>query len=293
MKILVTGGTGMVGSQVVRELLEQDEEVTVLSRKSKEEAQLPEEAHYLHGNLMEPATVRTMCKGMDAMFLINTVSPTEAHEGLMAVNGARLANIKKIVYLSVHKVDQAPHLPHFGAKIAVEAAIKNSGIPYVILRANNFYQNDYWFKDSILKMDIYPQPFGDSGLSRVVIRDIAGAAAITLTNKKYRNITMNLVGPDILTAKETAEIWSEALDKEIFYSGDNLDAWEKQFLQYMPEFMVFDFKLMYEFFQESGLRANRDDLKQLTDLLGHRPRKFRDFTREAAASWKKEMTLNK
>lgn len=293
MKTLVIGGTGTVGSEVVSWLLSKETNIVVLTRSSDNFDKLPEGVEGVVGDLLQPKTLRSVFKEVDRVFMLNAVSPTECSEGLMALLAAKAESIKKIVYLSVQNVDDAPHLPHFGAKIPIELAIKESGVDYTILRANNFYQNDYWFKDSILKMGIYPQPFGDGGLSRVDVRDIAEAAAICLTNKKYRNTAINLVGPDILTAEETAEIWSEALNKEIFYSGDNLDAWEKQVSAYMPDFMVFDFKLMYEYFQEIGLRATQDDIKQLTDLLGHRPQKFRDFARETARQWKKEMTLKK
>lgn len=285
MKILVTGGTGMVGSHVVNELLKRDVEITVLSRKSKQEASLPKGVKHLKGDLKQPHTVRTMCQNMDAMFLINVVSPTEAHEGLMAVNGARMSNILKIVYLSVHRVDEAPHLPHFGAKLPVETAIKASGIPYTILRPNNFYQNDYWFKEPIMNYGVYPQPIGNAGLSRVDVRDIAEAAAITLTSAKYQQHTFNLVGPDLCTGKNTAEIWSQALQKEVVYGGNNLDAWEQQSLEFMPDWLVFDFKLMYEFFQENGLKANNEDLRKLTALLNHAPRSFEDFAAETATQW--------
>ena len=59
-----------------------------------------------------------------------------------------------LAYLSVHNVDAAPHLPHFGSKIAVEIAIKASGVPFTILRPNNFHQNDSWFKDAMLKYGV-------------------------------------------------------------------------------------------------------------------------------------------
>ncbi len=76
----------------------------------------------------------------------------------MAVNGVRTAGVKRLAYLSVHNVVDAPHLPHFGSKIAVEIAIKASGVPFTILRPNNFYQNDSWFKDAMLQYGVYPQP---------------------------------------------------------------------------------------------------------------------------------------
>ena len=105
----------------------------------------------------------------------------------MAVNGCRLSGVKKIVFLSVHRVDEAPHLPHFGAKLPIETAIEASGIPFTILRPNNFYQNDYWYKDAMLGHGVYPQPFGDVGLSRVDVRDIAEVAALALTTDAAKN----------------------------------------------------------------------------------------------------------
>lgn len=293
MKILVTGGTGTVGSQVVNELLKRDVVVTVLTRKSKQEANLPKGVTHLKGDLLDPQTVSKMCQNQDAIFLINAVSPTEAHEGLMAVNGAQIGDVQKIVYLSIHNVDQAPHLPHFGAKLPIETAIKASGIPYTILRANNFIQIDYWAKDALLKYGVYPHPLGDVGLSRVDIRDIAEAAAITLTNDRYKQEVFNLVGPDIHTGQSSTEIWSKTLQKDIFYGGNNLDAWEKQSQEFMPGWMLFDFKLMFEFFQQEGLKATKKDIRRLTALLEHPPRSLENFARETAEIWKKEGVLKK
>ena len=47
------------------------------------------------------------------------------HESFMAVNGVRcMAGVKRLVYMSVHNVDQAPHLPHFGAKLRTPVDIE-------------------------------------------------------------------------------------------------------------------------------------------------------------------------
>ena len=55
----------------------------------------------------------------------------------------RLENVKRVVYVSVQDADKAAWLPHFGGKVGVEEAVRRSGIPFTILRPNNFYQNDY------------------------------------------------------------------------------------------------------------------------------------------------------
>ncbi|MBK7143357.1 MAG: NmrA family NAD(P)-binding protein [bacterium] len=89
-------------------------------------------------------------KGSDSLFLLTANSITETFEALSALHEAKKLKYKKIVYLSVHNPDWGRHVAHFGAKENIEHAIKESGIPYTILQPNNFYQNDYWFKDPIL-----------------------------------------------------------------------------------------------------------------------------------------------
>lgn len=285
MKVLVIGGTGTVGSQVVQELLGRNIDVQVLTRSADKAKDLPPSAQGVTGDLLDPNTVRSVFEEVDSVFMLNAVSATETHEGLLAVNGARDSGVKRFVYMSVHNLEQALHLPHFGSKLPIELVIKSSGIPYTILRPNNFYQNDYWYKDALLKYGIYPQPLGDVGTSRVDVRDIAEAAAITLTTSEHEGEVYNLIGPDAHTGSSTAEVWSRELGKPISYAGNDLDAWEQQSLQFLPAWMVYDLKLMYAHFQKNGLQATPEDIKRQTKLIGHAPRRFDDFARETAEMW--------
>jgi uncharacterized protein YbjT (DUF2867 family) len=285
MNVLVTGGTGTVGSQVVQQLIARGVNVTVLTRDAAKARALPGSAGAVEGNLAEPATVRRVFEGMDAVFLVNSVSRTEAHEGLLSLCGMRLAGVKRVVYVSVQDADRAAWLPHFGSKAGVERALEHGGIPFTILRPNNFFQNDYALKDAILKWGVYPQPLGSAGLSRVDVRDIAEAAAVALTSGTHDGETYDLVGPDVVTGESTAAAWSQALGKPIRYGGDDLDAWEQQMLQFMPDWMVFDFKEMFRFFQEHGLKAAPGAIDRQTRLVGHAPRSFDAFAKETAAAW--------
>lgn len=284
MHILVTGGTGTVGSAVVRELLARQQQVSVLTRDASKP--LPAGATAVEGNLLDVASVRRIFTGVDAVFLLNAVSQTEVSEALMALTAMRTAGVKRVVYLSVHDAHKGAWLPHFGSKIAVEEALKVSGIPFTILRPNNFYQNDYWYKDVLLQHGIYPQPFGDAGLSRVDVRDIAEAAAVALTTDGHDGQTYDLVGPEAVTGASTAKTWARALGRDIQYGGDDLDAWEKQSLAYLPAWMVFDFREMYAHFQADGLKASPEAIERQTTLLGHPPRSFEAFAAETAAAWK-------
>jgi uncharacterized protein YbjT (DUF2867 family) len=286
MNILVTGGTGTVGSQVVRELLSRGAQVQVLTRDAAKASKLPAGVKAVTGDLSRVETVTRVFKGVDGVFLINTVSPTEVYEGLLSVCALRNENVKRLVYVSVHHADGAPWLPHFGGKLGVEEAVRKSGVPSTILRPNNFYQNDYFFKDALLQYGVYAQPIGDVGLHRVDVRDIAEAAAIALTSSGHEGQTYDLVGPEAHTGQSTAEVWSRALGREIKYGGNDLEAWEKQSLQYMPDWLVYDFKHMYAYFQAKGLLASREAIDRQTKLLGHAPRSFGAFAMETAAAWK-------
>src|SRR5438477_5058428 len=105
MKVLVLGGTGTVGSQVARELVARKADVSILTRSADKASRLPQGARGVVGDLLDPDAVRTAFRGMDAVFLLTALSTSEAHEGLLAVNGARLARVKRIVFLSIHHVD--------------------------------------------------------------------------------------------------------------------------------------------------------------------------------------------
>jgi uncharacterized protein YbjT (DUF2867 family) len=286
MRILVTGGTGTVGSQVVRELAQRKADVTVLTRNRAKASNLPAGVNSVEGNLLQPETVRRIFRDVDAVFLLNPVSQTEGHEALLALCGMKVSAVKRVVYLSVQDADAAAYLPHFGSKAGVEEGIRRSGIPFTILRPNNFFQNDYWFKDAILQAGIYPQPLGTAGVSRVDVRDIAEAAAEALLNSGHQGQTYDLVGPDAVTGPWTTQVWSRVIGREIKYAGDNLDAWEREQLKYLPDWMVFDFRMMYEHFQKHGLKASDEAVTRVTKLIGHAPRSFEAFAAETAAMWK-------
>jgi uncharacterized protein YbjT (DUF2867 family) len=285
MHILVTGGTGTVGSQVVRELAARKAKVTVLSRDANRTSTHPVSVKIVEGNLGSPATVGSIFDKVDAVFLLNAMGQTESSEALMALCGMRLAGVKRVVYLSVQDADKAAWLPHFGSKVGTEEALRRSGIPFTILRPNNFFQNDYYYRDALLGANVYPQPIGDVGLSRVDVRDIAEMAATTLLSPDHAGKTYNVVGPALETGASTAAAWSEALGRDIKYGGNDLDAWESQVGDSMPDWLTFEMRLMYQYFQEAGLAATPEDIDTQARILGHPPRPFSAFAKEAVKVW--------
>ena len=290
MNYLIIGGTGTVGKDVVSGLLQQNKTVRVLTRSQEHAEKLPKSATAVLGDLEDPNTYDDIFAGTDKLFLLNSVSMSELHQGLAALNEAQRAGVEHVVYLSVQDAETIPNAPHFAAKMAIESALKQSDLTYTILRPNNFYQNDHWFREALQSEGIYPQPIGTVGLSRVDTRDVAQAAVNALTQSGHENKTYTLAGPDVLTGPDCARIYGDALDRDVSYGGNDLDAWEAQSRSMLPAWMAYDFRIMYAGFQENGLIATTAQQKETRQILEEEPRSFQSFAKEVVKRWAKRPT---
>lgn len=285
MAHLILGGTGTVGSATVRALLARGEKVHVLTRSPEKAKALPTGVVPVVGDLADPLGLEAIFRGVETLFLINALGLGELQEGLSALAEAKRAGAKRIVYLSIHDVEKGLHVPHFAGKLAIERALAASGVPHVILRPNNFFQNDQFSRDAILQYGVYPQPIGSVGLSRIDVRDIADAAVNALTDAKHEGKTVALVGAEAQTGEQTAAVWSQALGRSIQYGGDDLVAWATQARQWLPAWLVYDFAMMYELFQAQGLLATPQQVEESTRLIGHAPRRYADYVAETVKAW--------
>lgn len=288
MSILVVGGTGMVGSHVVCGLLTKGEAVRVLTRSAAQADVLPLGASGIIGDLRKPETLRWAMKGIDRVFLVSPLSLTEREEGLAAVAAANRAGVRHLVYLSMHHVEQAPHIPGFKAKVEIHKALRDSGMPFTLIMANNVFQNDLAYRESILEEGIYPQPIGDIGLNRVDVRDIADAVVNTLTQTGHEFQCYPVIGVEVLTGPDVADIYSRSLGRGVGYGGNDLEVWEEKAARTMPRWLVHEHTLMYEFFQLHGLRAREEDFILQEKVLGHLPRCFHAFVKQTVQSWMRD-----
>lgn len=287
MEILVIGGTGTVGSHVVRGLARGGHSVRVLIRTAERAGAVPEGASgIVVGDLRKPASLGRALAGMEGVFLCTAMAQDETAQGLAAVRAAKEASVGKIVYMSVHNLESALNIPHFATKLPIERAIRESGIPYTIVRPNHFFQNDLWAQEAITRHGVYPDPIGSGGFSRVDARDIADIAIAALTLPGHDGITYPAAGPDVLNGEAVAEIWSRHLGRAVRYGGDDLEAWAAQVRGTMPEWMVHDLQIMFRHFQRDGMKATGAELALQAKALGHSPRRFEDFVAEVAPSWR-------
>lgn len=285
MSILVIGGTGTVGSTLVRALRARGESVRVLTRSPDKAAALPDGVEGVVGDLLETDGFDRVFGGSDRLFLLNAVSATELQEGTLAVAEAKRRGYRHVVYMSVQAADALPEVPHFAAKAGIERALHASGVPATILRPNHFFQNDAWLQEPVMRHGIYPQPIGEVGISRVDVQDIADAAASAFADAAaHAGRTYTLAGPDVLTGPDCARILADALGRPVQYLGD-LDAWSAQMRQMLPGWMVYDFAMMFAEFQRTGLAATDRELEELQALLGRAPRRFEPYARALAAQW--------
>jgi len=286
MKILIVAGTGTVGSRVTQLLAQSPGfDVTIATRTP--EKQISSKIKSVAMDFRNPESIQAALKGQNKVVLITPASQTEGEDGVRFVELAQKSGIRHIVFQSIHDVRKASAIPHFESKIRIQNALEKSGLLWTSICPNNFYQNDYWFQQAVMEYGVYPQPFGNKGLSRVDADDIAFAIANAISDETLALQEYPLVGPEALTAQQTAEAFSQALGKKIVYIGDDLDAWEQEALKTIPPWLVSDWKQMYGFFQSHGLRASAQDLLNQAKILGRAPKSFGTFAQETAQIWKK------
>jgi uncharacterized protein YbjT (DUF2867 family) len=287
MTILVTGASGNVGRNLVEQLLKRGEDVRALVRDPAK-TDFPAGVSVVQGDLLDPDSLRGAFSGVSTLFLLNAVVPDEFTQALIALNLAKDAGIKHVVYLSVIHSDVYVNVPHFAGKFGVERMLEHMGFSATILRPAYFMDNDLTIKDVIQGYGIYPMPIGNKGLAMIDVRDIAEIAAIELIRRNNTTTPLpleriNLVGPDTLTGTSIAAIWTETLGRTIAYGGDDTASFEQNLRNFMPRWMAYDMRLMSERFLSDGMMPNSGDVEKLTALLGRPLRSYRNFATEIAS----------
>src|SRR6202046_1552686 len=287
MKVLVTGATGTVGSEVVKALLQRGADVRAFTRKQPDPGTFPNAVEIAVGDLTDPVSVAEAMKGVDELFLLIGSVADELTQALTAYGLAKKVGLKHVTYLSVFKADQFLEVPHFAAKYAVEEAIRSGGMPYTILRPGYFVQNERRLKPALTGPGVYPVPAGNQGLAVVDVRDIAELAAISLTAEGHEGKTYDLLSSEVLTGPGAAGTWSKLLGKKITYAGHgDFDGFEAQLRKKgTPNCVASDLRAMFQGYVERGLSNTEHQTARFATLLGRQPRTYSSFAAELAKEW--------
>jgi len=214
--ILVTGSSGTVGKEVLKQLLAKGAKVRA-AYHSRPPGQAGVEAARV--DLSTGDGLAAALAGCDAVFLLAGSIPDQTAAELRAVEAAKRRGVRRIVKLSVWGAEKDDYS---FAKIhrPVERAIESSGMAYVFLRPNGFMQNFVTYDlPTIRSQGAIYYPTHNAAVSHVDVRDIAAVAvaALTAKGKEHEGKAYPLSGPEALTFEQVAAKLSAAAGKPIRY----------------------------------------------------------------------------
>jgi uncharacterized protein YbjT (DUF2867 family) len=149
MSLLVIGGTGTLGRQIVLQALTKGYPVRCLVRNFRKASFLKEwGAELVYGDLGRPETIPPCLKGITAVIDASTSRPNELDalkkvdwEGkLCLIEAAKIANIQRFIFFSTQNVEQFQNIPLMKIKNGIEIKLKESGLNYTTFRLTGFYQ---------------------------------------------------------------------------------------------------------------------------------------------------------
>ncbi|HSU34300.1 MAG TPA: SDR family oxidoreductase [Propionibacteriaceae bacterium] len=146
--VLVVGGTGFLGRQVVAELVARGKRVRALVRPGSDAAALDgPEVTVVRGDMLDRASLDTAMQGVDAVVTSaagytrrrkTDTSDTDLVGNRNLADAAKAAGVRRFVFTSILTCDQAPEVPHFWHKAETERYLAEQRVPYVALRPGAF-----------------------------------------------------------------------------------------------------------------------------------------------------------
>ena len=273
-QVLVIGGTGRMGIPTVRELVDRGAHVRVMTRSASKAASLSE-SHVtgVVGDLNRSYSLRDAFDAIDVLILITAHSITETGQGLAAVSTALAGRVRRIIFLSSAVGPGAMRIPHIAAKAPVEHALITSRTDYTIVRAHSLFQNDLAVESSI-QAGRYPLPVGNTGISRIDVRDVAEALATAALESGHERRIYTLGTPERFTGDAIANAYGAR------YCGDDLEEWERIVAATKPKWQRDDLRIMFRYYQECGMSMSLHDLVEQERILAADPRPFNAYVEE-------------
>jgi NADH dehydrogenase len=218
VKVLVTGGTGFVGSAVVRAIREAGHDVRALSRTEKSAGTADAlGAQPFLGDMTEAASLPPAVEGVDAVVHLVAIrqGKPEDFQRIMVegtrslLDSARAAGVKRFVLMSALGVtdETKDEVPYYGAKWEQERMLRESGFEHVIFRPSFVFSRDGGILTTFRKLaKLAPvTPIIGSGEQRIQpiwIDDVGAYFARSLEEPAAANRTFEIGGPDRVSWNE-------------------------------------------------------------------------------------------
>ena len=231
--IVVTTPTGQIGSQLVRQLLDQDKQVRIIVRDaSRLDDTVRERAETIEGSHDDPAVLDKALPGAEALFWLVPPNPQAPSAGEHYLSFAR-AGVAAIARHDVGHVVGVSSAGHgwsapagvLSAAFAMDAELGKSGAAYRALSMPFYMENFLRQLDAIRGQGaFYLTCPGDLPLASIATRDIAGIAASLLTDLSWAGReNLPVFGPDRLTPDGMAQVISQELGRPVAYRRMSMD----------------------------------------------------------------------
>ncbi|MBI3152838.1 MAG: SDR family oxidoreductase [Chloroflexi bacterium] len=211
--ILITGATGSIGKELVRQLIDKGVKFRVLVRDEKKVTGLGDQVEIAIGDLSKPETLGTAMHGIDKLFL---VTPDMGQvRALLGV--AKQSGVRHVVKISTIEADRSlgPGKWHRQQ----EDLIKSMGFAWTFLRPTMMMINIIeWWGETVKSQNAVYFPGGNGKVPPVDPCDVAAVACAALTESDHEGKVYELTGPQAFTIGEMVEILAKALGKPIRYT---------------------------------------------------------------------------
>jgi uncharacterized protein YbjT (DUF2867 family) len=225
--IALTTPTGTVGSKVLRQLVEAKAQVRVLARDgSRIPQELASRIEIVEGSLHEPADLARLMDGTATLFWCQP-DPSTAEDYLGAYrelagkgrDAIRNAGVARVVAIS--GAGEKPKTPAgtVDGLYSIEEMLSQSGAACRFLRCGSFMDNLLWQWEPILETGSFVYCMdGEKRHPHVATVDVARVAAEWLLRTDWQGVApVQVLGPELLSYQDIAEILSRELERPIVY----------------------------------------------------------------------------
>lgn len=224
-RVLITGASGTVGSEVIKAIKALDFPIQIIAgvREITKEQSLyaGHNLQYVKFDYTNFSTFTPALFECDTLFLVRPPQIANVPKYFLPlIEVAKHIGIEHIIFLSVQGVNVNPGIPHY----KIEKCIVESKIPYTFLRPAYFMQNFLTTLKSELKLKrrIF-LPAGNTKFTLIDVEDIGRVVAKILEKpEKHFNQCYDLTCDEMLNFKEIAEKFSQLLGTTIKYISPNL-----------------------------------------------------------------------